>query len=619
MIPLSSSRFVRVAAVSVLLTLAAAMDAMAQAPAARQVLVLQSMDRGSRVFDSFTADFRTALGKRAGAGITLTEFVVAPAGMTEAPSRAVIDFLQAIYSDRQPPDLIVTIGGPAAAFARGHRAQLFPQTPVLFAAVETRFLGSESLGANETALPSSIDYTGLVDDILQLLPETRNLFIITGSGPSGTFWRAQLLRSLERFGDRLTFIWSNDLAYEQMLKRASTLPAHTAILFITSGTFATGTWQGSEEILADLAAHSTAPVFAAQKAWLGTGVVGGRLLDNDGTGAAAADVVVRILGGEPPGNIRIPARAMGGPVFDSRQLRRLNIPETRLPPGSELLFHPPSLWTDYRREMIGVLAALVLQAGLIVGLLYQRRARRRAEVESRNNLWIAADANRRMTMAALTGSIAHELSQPLNAILHNVQAGEMMMAANRGTPDVLRDILADIRTADIRATDIIERHRTMLRNRQIETKPIDLHAVVRDSVTLLAGDAKKRQVPVDVNLSAERPVVVGDHVLLQQVLVNLMMNAMDAMADTPAAERRITLQSSGANGNVTVSVRDAGSGLPATLDGNLFKPFATTKANGLGIGLTIAQTIVEAHGGRMQAHNNTEGGATFAVTLPRLG
>jgi signal transduction histidine kinase len=249
-------------------------------------------------------------------------------------------------------------------------------------------------------------------------------------------------------------------------------------------------------------------------------------------------------------------------------------------------------------------------------LLYQHGARQRAEVESRRNLGLAADANRRVTMTTLTGSIAHELSQPLNGILHNAQAGEMLIASQRATPEKLREILADIRTADLRATQIIERHRTMLRSRQLDTKAIDIHAVVRDSVALIADSIRSKQIQVDVELPPGPCFVVGDPVLLQQVVVNLVMNAMDAVAETPPERRRITVQNTVTSGNVELSVRDAGTGLPASVDGKLFEPFVTTKTNGMGIGLAIAHTIVEAHRGRIAARNNPERGATFTVSLP---
>jgi signal transduction histidine kinase len=279
-------------------------------------------------------------------------------------------------------------------------------------------------------------------------------------------------------------------------------------------------------------------------------------------------------------------------------------------------YREPGVWEQYRTYIAGAVVFILVQAVLIVGLLVQRRERRRAEVASRHNLALAADADRRMTMTALTGSIAHELGQPLNAILHNALAGEMLVASKRATVETLREILADIRTADVRATQIIDRHRTMLRNRQIETKPIDIHAIVRESVALLAHDAMSRQIKVDIKLPTDPCFVVGDPVLLQQVVVNLVMNAMDSMAKTLPERRRITVQNQVTSGNVEVSVRDTGTGLHASVDGKLFEPFVTTKTNGMGIGLTIARTIVEAHRGTIAARNNPEGGATFTLTLP---
>ena len=574
------------------------------------------MDRGSLVFDHITADFRAALQDRASPPVTVTEFVVAPAGFTEAPEAAILQFLRSAFADRARPDLIVTVGGPASAFARKYRQDLFPQTPVLFGATEIRFLKDAPLSENETSVAVSIDYVRQVEDILTLLPQTANLFIVTGSGPLSKFWHAELERNFERYRGRLTFIWSDDLSYEQLLQRAAALPPNSAIFYFSSGTYATGGWQGEARTLADLSTRANAPIFGVQSVWLGLGVVGGALLYVDDLGSAMADTALRVLNGESPGQIRIPPRLQGVPAFDARQLRRWNIPAARLPAGSDVRFRGSSLWRDYRGEALAVLSALILQSLLIGALLYQRRGRQRAELESRRNLALAADANRRETMSALTGSIAHELSQPLNSILHNAKAAELLVTSNRATPETLREILGDIRTADIRATEIIERHRTMLRNRQLDRRQIDVHGVVRESLALVAHDARARHVEVAADLPEGPCFVAGDHVLLQQVLVNLMMNAMDAMGGAARDRRRLTVATQMKHDRVAIAVRDTGSGLPAEIDGRLFEPFVTTKANGLGIGLTIVRTIVETHGGRLEATNNPGGGATFTVTLP---
>jgi C4-dicarboxylate-specific signal transduction histidine kinase len=180
------------------------------------------------------------------------------------------------------------------------------------------------------------------------------------------------------------------------------------------------------------------------------------------------------------------------------------------------------------------------------------------------------------------------------------------------------EILSDIESEGVQATQIIDRHRTMLRSHQLDKKPIDLHAVIHESLALVAHDMSARQIEATVNLSSNPCIVTGDQVLLEQVLVNLVMNAMDAMAEKPPARRRVIISTEVRPANVEVSVRDTGTGLPAQMEGTLFAPFVMTKAHGLGIGLTITRTIVEAHGGTIDARDNPEGGATFTVTLHRV-
>ena len=374
----------------------------------------------------------------------------------------------------------------------------------------------------------------------------------------------------------------------------------------------------TSELFAELHAAANAPLFAGHSVYLGAGVVGGSLLSIDDLSRNTADVAVRLLNGAAPRSITVPPQLPGQPMFDWRELQRWGIPESRLPPGSVVRYRAPSLWRAYRGTVLSAVGVLAVQSLLIAGLLYQRRARQRAESDSRKNLALAADASRRETMSALTSSIGHELGQPLGSIMHNAQALQMMVNANRATPDTIGEILSDIQSQGVRATQIIDRHRTMLRSRQLDKKPIDLHAVIDETLALVAHDMSARQVEATVDLSSSPCVINGDQVLLQQVFVNLVMNAMDAMAETPPARRHVTISS-----DVRASRRRRlrarhWAGLAGTRSSStLFTPFVTTKAHGLGIGLTIVRSIVDAHGGTIVARNNPEGGATFTVTLRR--
>jgi signal transduction histidine kinase len=585
----------------------------------RQVLLLQSLDRGNLPVDQFTGNFRVELDQRADSPVNVIQIMVGPIGFVAASEQAVVDYIRSVFIGNRDPDLIVSIGGPAAVFARKHRQHLFPHAPLLLASVDQRWLANARPEESETAVAIAADYPDVIDAILRLLPQTRQVVMVIGSGQIGQFWHRELEGPLRRFGDRVRFVWLDDLSLAETLARCASLPANSAIFYLTFGTDATGAAYADDRVFADLHARANAPLFAALSPYFGAGIVGGSLISMDELARTSADTAIRLLNGAAPASVKVPPQRRGQPVFDWRELERWGIPETSLPSGSIVRYRAPSLWSAYRSTVLGAICVLAIQSLLIVGLLYQRRARQRAEIESRNNLALAADASRRLMMSALTSSIAHELGQPLSSMIHNAQAGRMMITADRSTPDAMGEILSDIETEGVQATQIIDRHRSMLRGHQLDTKPIDLHGVIDETLALVAHDMKAREIEARVRLSPGRCVVDGDQVLLQQVLVNLVMNAMDAMTETPPARRRLTISTAVRGAEVDVAVRDAGTGLPAPTDGALFTPFVTTKAHGLGIGLTITQTIVDAHRGTIDARNNPEGGATFTVTLRRTG
>lgn len=224
--------------------------------------------------------------------------------------------------------------------------------------------------------------------------------------------------------------------------------------------------------------------------------------------------------------------------------------------------------------------------------------------------------NKLASMEAMAALIAHEVNQPLGSILTNVETMQSMLQSS--TPDIseIREIAADINRDDVRASEVLRRIRTLLKKVPFEVKPIDLNENVWQAVALLSGQAAARQVDVRTANGFPSLPISGDRVQIQQVLVNLIVNAMDAMSENPASDRRLTIQTSLRDEFAEVAIADAGPGIPPDKLQGVFEPFVTTKAHGMGMGLSIARTVIEAHNGTISAHNQPKGGAVFRIRLP---
>jgi C4-dicarboxylate-specific signal transduction histidine kinase len=325
-----------------------------------------------------------------------------------------------------------------------------------------------------------------------------------------------------------------------------------------------------------------------------------------------------VLRGAPPATIPVSDFDANLLLFDARQLWRWGLDPSRLPPGAIVRWREPSPWREYQGTVLSVSAIGAVLIGLVVGLLYERRARQRADVRTREQLTITAHLGRQLAMGEMASALAHELNQPLGTIRLSVAAAERLVSSGRGSPDELNEILREIDREDTRASQIIQRQRAMLQKRELERCRLDLNHVLRESLGIVAHEAELRRVRLDLQLSDTPCAVIGDQILLQQVIVNLLVNAMDAMAQTPAADRRVVVKATMTRHVAEVSVRDRGEGIAAAVLARLFEPFVTTKAKGLGIGLAIVRGSIEEHGGTIQAANNPDGGATFWFTLPAI-
>jgi signal transduction histidine kinase len=231
-----------------------------------------------------------------------------------------------------------------------------------------------------------------------------------------------------------------------------------------------------------------------------------------------------------------------------------------------------------------------------------------------------AHLDRRAAMGELATSLAHELNQPLNAILQNAGVAQMLLTSAPVPPALgeMADIISDIRKDDIRASEVIRRMRGLLQKHELESRPVDLNDVAAETIAVVRPDARSRGIELELDPAAGARAIAGDRVHLQQVVLNLLMNAMDAVAAMPPERRRVRVSVRPGDGEVRLAVTDTGTGIAADRLREIFEPFYTTKreGTGMGMGLAIARGIVEAHAGSMGAENNTDGGAAVWFSVP---
>jgi C4-dicarboxylate-specific signal transduction histidine kinase len=261
---------------------------------------------------------------------------------------------------------------------------------------------------------------------------------------------------------------------------------------------------------------------------------GGFVIQPDAIGGDAATRALRIIDGEAISQIPVTLTNAVKLIFNWVQMRRWNVGEADLPPGSEIHFCEPGFWEQYRWQSTLVVTAFLIQAALISILLHERRRRSAAELDARMRLSELAHIHRQAIAGELSSSIAHELNQPLGAILTNAETAELILDASDPDLAELREILADIRHDDLRASRIIAHMRSLLKRTPFDPKAVDVNGVMRQAFDLMTSQAASRNVALYLKASLDPLRVQGDSIQLQQVILNLIVNAMDAMTEIPS-------------------------------------------------------------------------------------
>jgi signal transduction histidine kinase len=535
---------------------------------------------------------------------------------SEDRERALAEFLREKYA-RERIDLIIPVANSSINFMLRYRDSIFPGIPMVYCGGVAH--GNKRLEhrSDVTGTAVTLDIAGTIELARVLQPDLRRIAVVAGTGLVDRYMLSLFHEVFKDYEGKLELLDLAGLPLDSLLERVSRLPASTVILYLALQRDGAGWIFSSSAIQKLVSQTANVPLFNFIDTALGFGSVGGRMTQIYAMSRKTAEIALRVLSGESIASIEPAVINENPPIFDWRELKRWSIDESALPPGSIVRFKEVSPWGFNRWWIIGAFSFICLQTLLIFLLVNNLIKRKRAEEQTSRLRQQVAHMSRVSTVGQLGQNLAHEINQPLAAIRVNAEVAQKLLADEHPDLAEVRGALGDIVSDNQRAQDVVQRIRNLVKNTQPLRTRVDFNRIVADTLLVIQADAESKGVTIQQDLEKDLPPVHGDPVQLQQVILNLIINATEAViqAQSPL---RIVIVKTGRQGEkgVILSVSDTGTGVDLKTEKRLFEPFFTTKPQGLGLGLSISRSIVEAHDGSLSFSSNLDRGATFCIRLP---
>ncbi|WP_157112214.1 sensor histidine kinase [Pandoraea faecigallinarum] len=521
-------------------------------------------------------------------------------------------------------DLVIAIGNYAAEFARTHHEAIWPGTPVIVTSVPEAWLRKTSAFPQTfVMIPYRIEVGKTLAIIGALQPSATHLVVIGGSAEMDRRFSDEIVEAAAVNGRKWAAIerWEG-MSAQELRTRLARLDKHTsAVLYGTQYRDNEGRRYFPFELIDKIAGDAPVPIYGWYANYIEHGAAAGAVYDLAENGRNTGEVAARMLMADA-GTTRPDVGASTLPILPARcvaniaVLRRLGISESALGPDCKWLNAPHSPYREYWKEIAVVIFVIGAQAITILAMLNQRRERRRAELDAMKRGADLTRASRIATVGELSASIAHEIGQPLGAILSNIDAADLMMQSEGPNASELREILTDVRRDALRTHDVIVRLRALLQKQAITFTPVAFDAVLERAISLVHPEARRRGIVLRTAFGTRDAQVLADQVQLQQILLNLCVNAMDAMENAEQQDRELSVTTRLVEDAVELVVADRGVGIEDTNVERLFEAFYTTKERGTGLGLSIVRSIADAHKGNISARPRPGGGTEFTLWLP---
>jgi signal transduction histidine kinase len=596
-----------------LLTLTATLTSAVAAPLPRAVLVIDESDPSNGAPTTFSARVRSALSNYKPSVAVFGETLDLSRFAGPKQEGILRTYIQQKYSDVRF-GAIVAVGALALDFVRRWRSELWPDVPIVFAAIDELTAAELKPDSNTTGLIIQRTIKSMMAAARILVPDLQGVAVLGGTLSRDPYRLGYLVEIPVLAGEtELTNLTGLPLAAQ--VARARMLPDKTAILYTSLFIDDEGTRYSAPDALTAIAKVANRPIVVDVESLVGFGATGGFVLKNVAYAQEVAALAQRILDGASIAANPVAVSEFTKPVFDWRQLQRWNINESTLPAGSEIQFRPPSMWEQYSTQILMVCALFLIQTALIGWLIYEHRRRHVAEVQARNSMAELTQLNRISTAGELSAAIAHEIRQPITGMVAMANAAVRWLS--KEAPDIgrARDAMNKVVAAGLQASDLIKNVRDLFGKDKQEKIQTDLNTLIKTVLGLVYMDLRKHSIETQVSLDDQLQPIIGNEVQLQQVILNLVMNAIESMHSAEPRMLSIKSETTG-HDTVCVSIADSGSGIGiANLD-RIFKPMFTTKPRGMGMGLSICKSIIEAHNGKIWVSANAPRGSVFHFELP---
>ncbi|MCC4114782.1 hypothetical protein LLG90_05395 [Aromatoleum toluclasticum] len=515
-------------------------------------------------------------------------------------------------------DAIVTVGPESLDFAIRYRREFGLATPIVFSGTEKYYIGRLALppGVTGVAMVSSI--SDAIELARKVIPGASEV-VILGDAESQSDYLLDISREFIEANVNQQINVMTGMPVSAVREAISHLGDDVVIIYLGITNDSTGQYFLPDRLLAELVTSANQPVFVTRRKFMGSGAIGGLVADSVDGARELAHIVRRVVvDREDASAIPVMYLDTRRPAFDMRVLERYRVDPERLPAASEILYQEPGLWERYAYQIVLVTAVVIVQTCLIFVLISEYRRRRRAEMKFRRSMFDLAHLNRTAALGALSASISHELNQPLAAIMSNAESMQVMLQANPPAIEEASDVLADVLKENQRASDIIRSMRALFRKGEFAPVACGLDQILQEVIRVLSWHARSKDVSISVEAGEGVSAVVADRVQLQQLVLNLLMNGIEAAQQaSPPARGEVVFGYRSVDGNsVELYVRDNGPGIRRELLGRIFDAHFTTKDSGMGMGLAICRAIAEAHGSRLDVQSAAGRGARFCLILP---